>query len=59
MSNFTIRNRVSIWLCFLVAIIAAVMMQPGFAAHVALMIIGILLVALRWVAHIEGRGDAE
>ena len=59
MTTFFVRNRASIWLSFLIAIVAATMMHPSFASMVSMVLIGALLVALRAVAHIEGRALAR
>lgn len=55
MHDFLIRNRASIWLCFVVLIISATMMHPGFASMVSLLVECGVLFLLRYIAHIEGR----
>lgn len=55
MHDFCVRNRVSIWLCFVSFSVTATMMHPNFASLVALAINGLLLGSIRTVAHIEGR----
>ncbi len=54
MRDFIVRNNVSVWLCFMVMIVAATMMHPSFASLLSIGVIAVLLIILRWVAHIEG-----
>lgn len=58
MGDFMIQNRASIWLCFVVGILAATMMTPHFGSLITIAIIGAVLAALRWCAHMEGRAEA-
>jgi len=53
--GFLVQNRASVWLCFAILIVSAVMHAPSFASMIALCIEAMLLVVLRWVAHVEGR----
>jgi hypothetical protein len=53
--SFVVKNRGSVWLSFMVLIVAATMMHPTGASLIAICVIGGLLAILRWVAHIEGR----
>jgi hypothetical protein len=50
-----VENRASIWLAFVVLVLAATMMQPSFASLVTILLIAAFLFALRWAAHLEGR----
>lgn len=49
------RGRVSAWIGVGVALVSATMMHPTFASLVAISLVVILLVVMRWIAHIEGR----
>jgi hypothetical protein len=53
--DFVVKNRASIWLAFAVLIVSAVMHAPTFASMIALGIEAVLLIVLRWCAHVEGR----
>lgn len=59
MRDFMIRNRASIWLCFMVMIVASTMMTPHFGSLLAIGIIAILVFTLRTIAHIEGHASAD
>ena len=59
MEQFIVQNRASIWLSFIVLVIAATMMHPTFASLIAIGLIAVALAVLRWVAHVEGRADAR
>lgn len=57
MSKFqacAVQNKASLWICFMVLIVAATMMHPSFASLIAIVIIAALLALLRWTAHVEG-----
>lgn len=49
----------SIWLCFLAIIPAATMMHPTFASLIAVVILTMMVFAVRFVAHWEGRADMK
>ena len=53
--NFCVRNRVSIYLCFISATLTATMMRPSGAAVVTLFLNFGVLFLLRSIAHLEGR----
>jgi hypothetical protein len=56
--RFLIENRGSIWVAFMIGIVAATMMQGnGVGGLLAMIILAALLVLMRWVAHVEGRHD--
>lgn len=57
MGDFCVRNRVSVWLCFCSAIVTATMMHPSVASLIALFLNGVVLIAIRTVAHLEGRSS--
>ena len=53
--EFAVQNRASVWLSFTILVVAATMMHPTGASLFAIVIIGVLLTILRWVAHLEGK----
>jgi hypothetical protein len=53
--GFLIENKASIWICFMVLILAATMMHPTGASVITILMMAGLLLLLRFVAHIEGR----
>ena len=55
--GFVVQNKASVWLCFMVLIVASTMMHPTGASLIAIGIIAGLLFLLRWIAHIEGAAD--
>lgn len=55
LTQFCVRNRLSIWLIFLSASLTATMMRPSGGAVVTFLINLGLLFAVRAVAHLEGR----
>jgi len=55
MSNFLGAKRLSIWLLLLSLAFAASMMHPGFATMIALTMLLVLMLAMRFIAHFEGQ----
>lgn len=53
--GFLVENRASIWIAFMVLILAATMMHPTGASVVTILLMAALLAVMRWVAHLEGR----
>lgn len=54
-----LKGGISIWLCFICLVIAAIQMHPGFAAMADLLMLGVGLIALRAIAHLEGKAKHE
>lgn len=62
MSKFqssAVQNKASLWICFMVLIVAATMMHPSFASLISIVTIAGLLGALRRIAHSEGANRAN
>ena len=52
-----VRSRASLWLALTILVVAATMMHPTFASLLAIALIAVLLLALRWAARLEGRAS--
>lgn len=55
--GFLVRNNASIWIAFGTVIPAATMMHPTFASLVAILFVLGGVFTVRFVAHLEARGD--
>jgi hypothetical protein len=53
--QWAVENKLSIWLCALVLVFSTIMMHPTFSAFIAFLFELTTVVALRSVAHEEGK----